>query len=176
MIIPYHGNTPDTQNACFIAPSSDIIGEVFLAEDSSVWFNATLRGDICSITVGKRSNIQDNVVIHVNFDMPTIIGEEVTIGHGAIIHACTIEDGALIGMGAIILDGAVIGSQSLVAAGSLVPPGKQFPPQVLIMGSPATVIRPLTEKELAGLKKNADHYVGYGKNLTNTLVKPAAHQ
>lgn len=162
MIIPYGAHQPYVEQAAYIAPSADIIGNVTLGVDCTVWFNATIRGDMASITIDSSTNIQDNAVVHVNDGMPTVIGKSVTIGHGAIIHACTIGDRCLVGMGAIILDEAVIGDECLVAAGALVPPRKQFPPRSLIVGSPAKVARSLTDREVADLLLNADHYVNNG--------------
>lgn len=159
MTTGYRDKHPNVQKAAYIAPSADIIGEVELGAGSSVWFNATIRGDIAPITIGEGTNIQDNAVIHVNINMPAMIGEQVTVGHGAIIHACTIGDFCLIGMGAVVLDKAVIGDHCLVAAGSLVPPNKVFPPKSLVMGSPARVKRELTAEELTDMEANAKHYI-----------------
>ncbi|HCG63847.1 MAG TPA: gamma carbonic anhydrase family protein [Sphaerochaeta sp.] len=167
MIVPYRDHRPDIEQAAYISPSADIIGNVALGADCSVWFNATIRGDMAPITIGSGTNIQDNAVVHVNDGMPTVIGEAVTIGHGAIIHACTIGDRCLVGMGAIILDEAVIGDECLVAAGALVPPRKQFPPRSLIVGSPAKVARSLTDREVADLLGNARHYVQSGKEYAS---------
>jgi len=167
MIVPYRDHQPDIGQAAYIAPSSDIIGNVALGTDCTVWFNATIRGDMAPITIGHDTNIQDNAVVHVNEGMPTVIGEAVTVGHGAIIHACTIGDRCLVGMGAIILDEAVIGDECLVAAGALVPPRKHFPPRSLIVGSPATVARSLTDREVADLLGNAHHYVRSGKEYAS---------
>jgi carbonic anhydrase/acetyltransferase-like protein (isoleucine patch superfamily) len=163
MITHYKNMNPDTDKALFIAPSADIIGSVSLGSDTSIWFNATIRGDMAPITIGDESNIQDNTVIHVNAGMPTHIGKQVTVGHAAIIHACTIGDGALIGMGAIILDEAIIGKECLVAAGALVPPRKVYPPRSLIMGSPAKAVRTLTDEEVKDMYSNTKHYVEKGK-------------
>jgi carbonic anhydrase/acetyltransferase-like protein (isoleucine patch superfamily) len=159
MILSYKDVHPETEPAAYIAPSADVIGDVKLGEDSSIWFNVSVRGDMSSITIGERTNIQDNAVVHVNTGMPTVIGNDVTVGHGAIIHACTIGNHCLIGMGAIVLDEAVIPEYSLVAAGALVPPGKTYPPRNLLMGSPAKAIRELTEAELKHIRENAAYYV-----------------
>lgn len=167
MIVPYRDHQPDIEQAAYIAPSADIVGNVVLGAECTIWFNATVRGDMARITIGGGTNIQDNAVVHVNDGMPTVIGEAVTVGHGAIIHACTIGDRCLVGMGAIILDEAVIGEECLVAAGALVPPRKQFPPRSLIVGSPAKVARSLTDREVTDLQENARHYVQYGKEYAS---------
>lgn len=158
MILNFKDKQPHIDTTCFIAPSADIIGEVVVGKASSVWFNATVRGDVASIHIGEGSNIQDNTVIHVSTDVPVSIGNHVTIGHAVIIHSCTIGDGCLIGMGSTILDGAVLAEETLVGAASLIPPGKTYPPRSLVMGSPAKFIRILTEEELREMRENARHY------------------
>ncbi|MCK5671799.1 MAG: gamma carbonic anhydrase family protein [Spirochaetales bacterium] len=163
MIHKFKGMTPNIEKATFVADSADIIGDVTAKENSSIWYNCTLRGDIAPITIGKNSNVQDNAVIHVNHETGTIIGDNVTIGHRVLLHACTIEEGCLIGMGAIILDNSVIGKESIVGAGALVTMGKNFPPRSLILGSPAKVVRTLTEKEIEGSRKNTESYVEISK-------------
>lgn len=159
MTTHYQGKSPSIPSSAWIAPSADVMGDLTLGEQCSIWFNATVRGDMASITIGENTNVQDNAVVHVNTGMPTSIGSGVTIGHGAIIHGCTIGDECLVGMGAIILDEAVIGEQSIVAAGALVTPRKQFPPRSLIVGSPAKAVRELTEEEIEGIRINAKHYI-----------------
>ncbi len=159
-VLKYDGKTPDFDSTVFVAPGAFVIGDVTIGKESSVWFNVVIRGDIHYVRIGKRTNIQDNSVIHVTSHTgPVNIGDEVTIGHGAILHGCTIEDRCLIGMGAIILDGAVIEKNCIVAAGALVPPGKRFRSGSLVLGSPATVSRMLTEEELNFLILSANHYV-----------------
>lgn len=155
---------PTIGNECFIAPNAEVIGRVHLGNKCSIWFGAVLRGDENDIIIGGNSNIQDNCVVHVDSDRKTIIGSNVTIGHGAIIHGCTLEDNVLVGMGAIILNGAVIGSNTIIAAGALVPENKIIPSGVLCMGSPAKVIRELTEEEIKKLQLSADHYSEHSKN------------
>lgn len=167
MILSYRDHRPDIEQAVYIAPSADIIGQVVLGPGCTIWFHTTIRGDIASITIGKDTNIQDNTVVHVKKGLDTIIGDSVTVGHGAIIHACTIGDRCLVGMGAIILDEAVIGDECLVAAGALVPPRKQFPPRSLIVGSPAKVVRSLTDQEVADIERSALHYVEGGKDYAS---------
>ncbi len=162
MILPLHGKSPDTARALYISHSADLIGEVILGRNVTVWFNVTIRGDLAPITIGEGSNIQDNAVVHMNSGIPVSIGKFVSIAHGAIVHGCTILDRSLIGMGAIVMDEAVIGESSLVAAGSLVPPGKTYPPGSLILGSPAKAVRRLTDEELARIDETAEHYMERG--------------
>lgn len=171
MIYKHKNQAPDISKACFIAESADIIGEVSLGEDSSIWFNTTLRGDIASVKVGKRSNIQDGSTLHVNYNMPCIVGDNVTVGHGVILHGATVEDGCLIGMGAIILNQAVIGKESIVGAGALVTEGKIFPPRSMILGSPAKKVRELTEEEVEKIKENVADYIKKGKENIAYLEK-----
>lgn len=147
----------------FLAEGARVVGDVTFGEDCSVWYNAVLRGDEAPITIGPRTNIQDNCVLHVDTDRPLQIGSGVTVGHGAILHGCTIGDGSLVGMGAIILNGATLGRNVLVAAGSLIPQYMEVPDGVLVLGSPAKVKRPLTPEELTGLSRSAEHYVNLSK-------------
>ncbi len=151
----------------FVAPNATIAGDVTLGDDVTVLFGAVLRADMAPITIGNRSNVQDNAVIHESIGHPVVIGRNVSIGHGAIIHGCTIEDDCLIGMGAIILNGAVIGKGSLVAAGALVSERKVIPPNSLVMGVPGKVGRELTADEAAGNLKNAETYVAVGRRYRN---------
>ena len=162
MIREYQGVAPQIDPSAFIAETAVVIGDVHIGEQSSVWYGAVLRGDCFYIRIGNRTNIQDNAVIHVsNGTHATILEDDVTIGHGAMLHGCYVERGALVGIGAIVLDGARIGAYSLVAAGALVTPGTQIPPRSLVMGRPATVKRALTEKEVADLDVFWQNYVGY---------------
>ncbi len=149
---------PELSEGVFIAPGAFVIGKVDLGAHVNIWFNAVVRGDVNRIQIGDNTNIQDLSMLHVTDDLPLIIGNNVTVGHSAILHACTIGDGCLIGMGAKILDGAVIGEKSLVAAGSVVPPGKVYPPGSFIMGAPAVV-----KKELSATQKEqiSNHYKSY---------------
>lgn len=142
-----------------MAPSADVIGRVTLGEDSSVFFQCVLRADINTIVVGPRTNIQDHTTVHLASDLGTVIGSSVSIGHGCIIHACTLGDRILVGMGSIIMDGAVVGDECLIAAGSLLPKGKSYPAGHLIMGNPAKAVRLLTSEEREGLGRLADKYV-----------------
>ena len=157
------GRTPETAGAAFVAANATVVGAVRLGLDSSVFYGAVLRADINSIVIGARSNLQDNVVVHLSDDAGVVVGEDCTIGHGAIIHACTLEDGCLIGMGATVIDGAHIGARSLVGANSLVPHGFKCPSGSLVFGSPAKVVRALSEAEQDGLLKTAAKYVEVGK-------------
>lgn len=150
---------PKIHKSAFIAASADVIGRVTIHEEASVWYNATLRGDINEITVGPRSNIQDSAVIHLADDFGCHIGELVTVGHSAILHACTVKDEVLVGMGAIVLDGAVIGERSIIGAGALVTGGTIIPPGSLVLGSPAKVIRSLSLDEQSNVKHWAEKYV-----------------
>lgn len=150
---------PAIHESVFVAPSADIIGDVSLGEESSVWYGAVLRGDINRIIVGRGSNVQDNAVIHLADDYPAIVGDWVTIGHGAIVHACEIEDECLIGMGSIILDGAVIGPRSLIGAGAVVTQGTIIPPGSLVIGSPGRVVRQLDDATQRSLRGWAEKYV-----------------
>lgn len=153
------GIKPQLDSSVYIAPGVHLIGDVIIGAESSVWFNSILRGDNARILIGERTNIQDGCTLHVDSQTPLTIGNRVSVGHNAIVHGCTIGDGALIGMGAILLNRAEIGEQTLVAAGALVPEGKTFPPRCLVMGNPAKVVRELTEDDLARLAFTYEHYV-----------------
>lgn len=155
----YEGQAPRIAASAFIAASGDVIGRVSLGEESSVWYNATVRGDINEIVIGPRSNVQDNAVIHVSDDLPTLLGELVTVGHSAILHACTVKDEVLVGMGAIVLDGSVIGERSIIGAGALVTGGTVIPPGSLVIGSPAKVVRTLSLEEQSKVKVWAEKYI-----------------
>ena len=150
---------PTLGREVYLASTAVVFGDVTLGDHSSVWYNAVLRGDINRIVVGERTNIQDNAVVHLADEFPCLIGSRVTIGHSAIVHACTVGDECLIGMGAVILDGAVIGRQCLVGAASLVTPGTAIPDGSLVLGSPAKVVRVLTDTERGQLQLWAEKYV-----------------
>jgi carbonic anhydrase/acetyltransferase-like protein (isoleucine patch superfamily) len=152
MLIPYQEMSPKIHPSVFIAPGTMIIGDVTIDEESSVWFNCVLRGDLDRIEVGARTNIQDSAVVHLDKGFPCIIGDDVTVGHGAIVHGCTIGNGALIGIGAIILSGAKIGEGAMVAAGALVREGQDIPPKTLAVGLPAQIRRDLTEVDLERMR------------------------
>ncbi|SDY87260.1 gamma carbonic anhydrase family protein [Tindallia californiensis] len=163
MVKDCNGRNPEFHNSCFVAETASVIGKVVMKENASLWYGVIARGDYNDIYIGKGTNIQDGSVIHIAFNHPTVIGDYVTVGHNAVIHGCHIEDEALIGMGAIILNGATIGSKSIIAAGSLVPEGKEIPPGVLAMGSPAKVVRNLTEDEKKNIRLSAEDYIGFAK-------------
>lgn len=159
-ILPYKSIVPKIHDSAFVAPNACVIGDTHIGAESSVWFSATVRGDVNHIRIGARTNIQDGAVVHVETDgHPTLIGSHVTIGHSAIIHACTIEDMCLIGMQSCVMDGAVVHSRALVAAGSLVTPGKVIPSGQLWAGRPARYVRDLTDEELAFFDISAERYV-----------------
>ncbi len=164
MIKEFLGKTPHIHSTAFVVKSADIIGDVTIGEESSVWFNVTIRGDVNWIKIGDRSNIQDNACIHVmNQTGPTLIGDEVTIGHGAVIHGCTIYDRVLIGINATVLDEAVIKSDVIIAAGTLVPPNKTLESGYLYMGSPAKPVRKLSEEEIESIRTYSQNYVKYSR-------------
>ncbi|MCY4323940.1 MAG: gamma carbonic anhydrase family protein [Gammaproteobacteria bacterium] len=169
VIFRLDGDGPEIHEGCFVAPNATLIGKVRLARDASVWFGAVLRGDTEPIDLGEGSNVQDQAVLHTDPGFPLAIGKGVTIGHLAMLHGCTIEDSALVGIGAVVLNGARIGEESLVGAGALVTEGKVIPPRSLVVGSPARVIRTLSDAQVAGLKMNAAHYVENGKRYLNGL-------
>jgi carbonic anhydrase/acetyltransferase-like protein (isoleucine patch superfamily) len=153
---------PRVHPTAYIDESAQVIGDVEIGEESSVWMAVVVRGDVHRIRIGRRTNLQDGTIVHVMRDThPTTIGDDVTAGHGAIIHGCTIEDGCLVGMGAIVLNGALVGAGSLIAAGTLVTEGMQIPPRSLVMGSPGKVKRPLTDAEVADVLSYAARYVEY---------------
>lgn len=164
MIKEFKGMNPIIHNTCYISESVDIIGNVVIKENANIWFGTRIRGDMNSIIIGENTNIQENSVIHVDSHCGTYIGNNVTIGHGAIIHGCTINDNVLVGMGSIILNEAIIGKNTIIGAGSLIPQGKEIPEGVLCLGSPAKVIRKLTEEEINKIQESADNYVSISKN------------
>ena len=164
MIKGYDGVEPNIDETAFIAESVDIVGKVTIEKNANIWYGTVLRADDNYITVGENSNIQDGSVVHISEKFPTIIGKNVTVGHKSIIHGCEIGDNTLIGMGSIVLDGAKVGEFTLLGAGSLVPPGKEIPSGVLAMGSPAKVIRELSQEEKENLTKSALKYVNLANN------------
>jgi carbonic anhydrase/acetyltransferase-like protein (isoleucine patch superfamily) len=164
MIYEFLDAKPDYPDSVFVAPSADIIGDVTVGEESSIWFNVTIRGDVNWIKIGERSNIQDNTCIHVrNQTGPTQIGSEVTVGHNAMIHGCTVHDRVLVGIHATVLDDVTIESDVIVAAGSLVPPGKRLESGYLYMGSPVEKKRKLTDEEIESIKEHSHNYVKYAR-------------
>ena len=159
MIEPFEDHWPEIDESAFVAASADLIGRVRIGAEASVWYNTTLRGDIHEVVVGPRSNVQDNAVLHVESDRGCYLGELVTIGHGAIVHACTVKDEVLVGMGATVLDGAVIGERSIIGANTLVTMNAVIPPGSLVLGSPGKVVRLLSEEEQSEVKVWAQKYV-----------------
>ncbi len=160
MIYKLKGKTPEISgDVGFLAPSADIIGNVTLAEGVNVWFNAVIRGDVDSISIGRNSNIQDGCVVHVDENVPCTVGEGVTVGHSAVLHGCTVGDNCLIGMNATVLNGAEIGENSLVAANSLVSQGMKVPPGSLVVGSPAKVLKELKPSMIDAIRRNGINYV-----------------
>lgn len=159
-IITIDGKTPQVGQNVFTAPTATLSGDVVLGDRSSAFYGVSVRGDSAPIRVGEGSNLQDNVVLHADTGFPCTVGAGVSVGHSAVVHGATVGDGCLVGMSATIMNGSVIGEQSLVAAGALVLEGTQVPPRSLVAGVPAKVRRELTEEEVAGLKKNADTYLG----------------
>lgn len=170
MIRALGDDRPVVPASAFVHPGAEVIGKVRLGENVSIWPGAVLRGDIEVIDIGDGSNIQDNVVCHTDHGVPTVVGRGVTVGHGAVLHSCVVEDDALIGIGALILSGAVVKRGALVGAGSLVPPGAVVPEGQLALGSPARVVRPLTEEERARQARNAANYRTYAARHRSTIA------
>ena len=158
MIKEFEGIMPEIDESVFVAESADIIGDVKIGKNSSVWYNTVLRGYEHAIRIGENTNIQDGTVVHVGLDVDTVIGDNVTVGHNALVHGCKIGNNSLVGMGAIVLNGAEIGEFCMIGAGALVTQNKKFPDGMLIIGSPAKAVRELTEEEKQSLIKSADDY------------------
>lgn len=163
-------HTPQIGTNCYIAPGSQVIGRVTLEENTNVWFNTVLRGDVNHIFIGRNTNVQDLSMLHVTENNPLIIQENVTIGHSVTLHGCTVEKNCLIGMGATLLDKSVIGEYSIVAAGSVVSPNKVFPPRSMIMGVPAKVVRALNENEIEMLNLHYKSYVKYASEFNDENI------
>ena len=162
MIRPYKSHLPTIDPSAFVDHSAQVIGDVMLGAESSVWMNVVIRGDVNRVRIGRRSNIQDLTMVHVMRDThPTTIGDEVTVGHCACLHGCTIEDRVLVGMGAVLLNGVHVGADSIIAAGTLLTEGTQIPPRSLVMGRPGKVKRFLSDEEVAEIRWYADNYVNY---------------
>ncbi len=177
MIRTFQGISPAVPKSCFIEETAVIIGDVIMGEDCSVWFHTVIRGDVNSIRISDRTNVQDLSMLHVTHDTyPLIVGSEVTIGHHVVLHGCTIKDRVLVGMGSIIMDGAQIGEDSVLGAGSLVTEGTIIPPKSLALGSPAKVKREVTAKELAWIKESAENYVRYAAKYIGTSSKRTGFQ
>ena len=162
---------PEIDASSYIADSASVIGKVRILANASIWFGATIRGDNEYITIGENSNVQEAAVLHTDMGYPMVIGNNVTIGHQAMLHGCTIGDGALIGIGAVVMNGATIGKGCLVGAGALVTEGKHFDDHMLIIGVPAKAVRPLTSEEITGLQGNAEAYVSRGQLFKTQLKK-----
>jgi carbonic anhydrase/acetyltransferase-like protein (isoleucine patch superfamily) len=165
MLRPYRGRLPVVHRTAYVDASAQVIGDVEIGADSSIWMNAVVRGDVNSIRIGQRSNVQDGTVVHVMHEThPTRIGDDVTIGHAAVVHGCTVGNRVLVGMGATILNGAVIGDDTIIAAGSLVTEGSVIPSRSLVMGSPGKVRRTLSDADVASILEYAANYVRYKKD------------
>jgi len=173
IIMPYHGVWPRCHERALVVPGAVVIGDVELAEEASIWFNSTVRGDDGPIRIGARSNVQENSVLHTDPGRPLTVGDDVTIGHQVMLHGCRIGDGSLIGIQAVLLNGAVIGRGSLVGAGALVTEDKVFPDGALIVGSPASVKRQLSAEQIEGLKRIADGYVTRAQRYRRELARVA---
>ena len=169
-IYQLYDDAPQIDATAFIADSATIIGKVAIAAHAGVWYGVTVRGDNELISIGANSNVQENAVLHTDLGSPLTIGENVTIGHQAMLHGCTVQDGALIGMQAIVLNGAVIGKNCLVGAGALVTEGKVFPDNSLIVGTPAKVLRTLSEEEIRKMHQNTANYVERGHAFKSSLI------
>jgi carbonic anhydrase/acetyltransferase-like protein (isoleucine patch superfamily) len=162
MLRPYKGIHPRVHETAFVDVSAQVIGDVEIGESGSIWMNAVLRGDVNRIRIGRRSNVQDGTVVHVmNGTHDTLVGDDVTIGHGAIVHGCTLAGRTLVGMGAILLNGVHVGEDSIVAAGTLLPEGTRIPPRSLVMGSPGRIRRTLSDADVAAVLEYAARYVEY---------------
>ncbi|HUX50000.1 MAG TPA: gamma carbonic anhydrase family protein [Spirochaetia bacterium] len=161
-ILSYAGKQPEVSQAAYLAPGCCIVGDVKIGRDSSIWFNAVVRGDVHWVRVGERTNVQDLCMLHVTHDTyPLTIGNDVTIGHSVTVHGCTIQDSCLIGMGAVVLDGAIVETETMIAAGAVVTPGFVVPHHTLVAGVPARVVRTLTDDEIRGFAESAARYVTY---------------
>jgi carbonic anhydrase/acetyltransferase-like protein (isoleucine patch superfamily) len=159
---PFGGKTPIVHPSAFVADGAVVLGDVEVGAGASIWFGCVVRGDVNFIRIGARTNVQDLSVLHVTSKThPTVVGDEVTVGHRVVLHGCTIKDRCLVGIGAVVMDGAVVGPEAVIGAGALVPPGMVVPPRTLVMGSPAKVKRDLTVEELEALRRSADNYVEY---------------
>lgn len=164
---------PQVADTAWVADNAQVVGEVVLGEDSSVWFGVTVRGDTAPIVIGAGTNVQDGSVLHADEGMPLVLGERVTVGHQVVLHGCTVGDESLIGIGAVVLNGARIGRHCLVGAGALVTEGKEFPDGSMILGSPAKAVRSLTPEQIEGLRRSAAHYVENARRFRKGLKKIA---
>jgi carbonic anhydrase/acetyltransferase-like protein (isoleucine patch superfamily) len=171
LIAPFRGVTPKIADDVFVAPTAVVVGDVEIGAGSNVWFGVVLRGDISSIRIGERTNLQEGVVVHLDADAPTVIGDDVTIGHGAIVHGCTVGSGTQIGMGAIVLSRAIIGEGCMIAAGALVPEGMEIPAHSLVMGMPAKIRRDVSDDERKILLDRAAAYSARGAEYRVLLAE-----
>lgn len=170
-IYEFEGRAPQLAASAWVADSAQVMGDVTLGEDASVWFGSVLRGDTSSLRIGAGSNIQDGSVLHADPGKPLVVGERVTVGHQVMLHGCTIGDESLIGIGAVILNGAKIGRNCLVGAGALVTEGKEFPDGSMIIGSPAKAVRELSPEQIEGLRQSAQHYIDNARRYKSGLRK-----
>ena len=169
MIIPYQTKTPSIHETVFVAPGAYVIGDVTVGKNSTLWFNAVLRGDEDSITIGEKCSIQDNSTIHLYEGCPVVIEDEVTVGHNVILHGCRVGKRTIVGMGSTILDNVEIGEECIIGANTLIASGKKIPPRSLVVGSPGKVVRELTDKDLQLIQLSIDTYVQKGKDFKDTL-------
>jgi len=168
--LPYREHRPRIEAGAFVAPGAVVIGDVWIGAQASIWFGCVLRADVCSIRIGARSNLQDGSIVHVSRSkLATLVGEDVTVGHGCVLHACTLEDRAFVGMRATLLDGSHVASDAMLAAGSLLTPGKSVPSGELWAGQPARFLRPLRADELSGFRERAHHYVELSQEYLRML-------
>ncbi len=165
MILDFNGILPRVHDSVYLSYNATLIGDVEIGENSSIWFGSVIRGDVSYVKIGKNSNVQDNAVVHVNYGLPTVIGDYVTIGHSAIVHGAIISDYVIVGMGAIVLDGAKVSKNVIIGAGSVVPPGMNIPEGVLVLGTPAKVVRDLTQEEIKHIEKNALDYIVLSRSM-----------
>lgn len=159
----FRGTRPKIDRA-YVAEDASVIGDVEIGKNASIWYGVVLRGDVDKIVIGDNTSIQDNSVAHCSTDLPTIVGNNCVVGHNAIVHSCTVEDGCLIGMGAVLLDGCHIGKESVVAAGAVVSPGTEVPPRSMVMGVPGRVVRTLKESDLEGIRLSVEHYIRFAED------------
>ncbi|MCX8071454.1 MAG: gamma carbonic anhydrase family protein [Candidatus Binatia bacterium] len=172
MLVPFNGTAPQVDPSAWVHPAAQIIGDVVIGPESSVWPYVVIRGDVHYVRIGARTNIQDAVVIHVTTARwPALVGDDVTVGHRAVLHGCTIGNGCLIGIGAIVLDGVEVGDHCLVGAGALLTPGTKIPPGHLVLGAPAKVVRALTEQEIESNTRNALHYVSLASHYREAGIR-----
>ncbi len=173
ILLAFDSKAPRLAPTAFVADGAVVTGDVEIGDESSIWFGTVVRGDVNHVRIGARTNVQDQSVVHVTGGThPTVIGDEVTVGHRAVLHGCTVKDRCLVGIGAIVLDGAVIGPDAMVGAGALVPPGMVVPPGKLVLGAPAKVKRDLTADEIAALRTSAARYVGYAAEYRRGRASP----